>query len=483
MPDMPRTENSRKAYSPSQKASAFILATAVFMTCLFGIYTRPMGFLAMFWPANAVMLGLLIRIPSAATPLGWIAGALAFMVADLLTGSVFLTALLLNGGNLVGIAAAYMVYMRCPTAKTGLRQPASMFYLLLAAAAGGAMAGGIGGLANPILFDGGVISGWTFWFATEFVNYIAILPVILAAPPPAAWPEAARNARVNITDLLPVVALITSFFTAALLGGPGAIAFPVPALLWCGLVYRVFPTALLTFIFSVWTLIVISSGYMPTQLNDEMAIISLRLGISLIAIAPIMLACVMESRNDLLKELHQLARNDPLTGVLNLKAFRDDAQGFLARNSGQCAILMFDLDHFKAINDTYGHAAGDKVLITFARRVRDCLRSQDILGRMGGDEFAAMLCNCSKNQVLAIVDRIRADVQLPVALDEEILPTVTISIGIALAALGPERIQIDDMLSNADAMLYRAKTAGRDRTEITVVRSDPPSSKQPRVSR
>lgn len=447
---------------------AAIVAAAVFVTCLFGILTRPVGFLATFWPANAVMLCLLIRLPGASSPVVWVAGALGFMAADLVTGSPMTKALILNGANVAGITAAYFVYTRSPVGRIGLRQPASMLYLLLCAAAGGAAAGIIGGVANPILFGGGVLSGWIFWFATEFVNYVALLPVILTAP---TWSDLRQRLRayptVRKVDIPPAAALVVSFAAAAIIGGPGAIAFPVPALLWCSLVYPIFPTAVLTLVFGMWTLIIISTGYVSIQMPGEMALVSLRLGISLIAVAPVMLACVMQSRDDLIAELHHLAMHDPLTGLFNRKAFRDDAQRELDRARQPVALLMFDLDHFKTVNDTYGHAAGDKVLVTFAERTRARLRSGDILGRLGGEEFAAFIPDCTEDEIAGLAERIRLACREPVALDDGRVLEVTTSVGVVMANPVTGLLGVDAVLHAADTMLYRAKKAGRDRTEIS----------------
>lgn len=453
--------------------SAAIIAVAVFIACLFGIWTRPVGFLATFWPANAIMLGMLLRLPSLANPLSWAAGGAAFVIADLMTGSPLNKALVLNGANMIGITAAYLIYTQSPASRTGLRQPASMLYLLLSAAAGGATAGLVGGAANPVLFGGSMLNGWTFWFATEFVNYVAILPVILSAPTCSDLKQRfQRHVTLRKADIPPASILAVSFIAAAIIGGPGAIAFPVPILLWCGLVYPVFPTAILTLLYGVWALVVISSGYLHTQAHDEMELVSLRLGISLIAVAPIMLACVMQSRNDLLLRLHHLAMHDPLTGVSNRKAFREDAEQRLAETRRPCALVMFDLDHFKTVNDTYGHAAGDTVLIGFANRARTCLRAEDLFGRLGGEEFAAMIFDCSETQVLALAERIRLACREPHLLQDGKVLTVSTSIGIAMADPKISQISIDDLSQHADTMLYRAKNTGRDRIEISVITVD-----------
>lgn len=447
-----------------------IVAVVVFAACLFGIWTRPTGFLATFWPANAVMLAILIRMPGAASPAGWIAGCIAFVAADLLTGSPLIKALLLNAANLTGIAAAYLVYARFPPAGSDFRDPTSMLHLLLAAAAGGAAAGVAGGAINPMLFNAGMINGWVFWFATEFVNYVAILPVILSAP---AWSELRQRLRTSLAlrkaDTPPVAALAASFGIALLIGGPGAIAFPVPALLWCGLAYPVFPTATLTLLFSIWSLVVISTGYVAVQPNDEMTLISLRLGISMVAVMPIILACVMQNRNDLLARLYHQATHDPLTGVTNRKAFREEAQKRMARATRPYALLMFDLDHFKAVNDTHGHAVGDEVLVAFAERASACLRAHDLFGRLGGEEFAAMIFDCDENHMEALVDRIRSACRKPLALNDGRMLEVSTSIGVAIANPLNGVFAIDALLHSADTMLYRAKEAGRDRAEISVI--------------
>ncbi|MCR4267760.1 sensor domain-containing diguanylate cyclase [Nitratireductor sp. ZSWI3] len=448
---------------------AGLVGIAVFFACLFGIYTRPVDFLATVWPANAVMLGLLLRMPRPVSPWVWVAGTAGFLAADFLTGSTVFKALLLSGANLAGIAGAYFVLHRVPIRAIQLRTPDSTLVLVLAIAAGSFLAGLVGAVANPLLFGGSAMGGWTFWFVTEFANYVAILPVVLTASLPLSrfrhWP--ARPVRYAA----PAVALALSCLAAVTIGGPGAVAFPVPALLWGALIYPRFVTALLTLIFSFWTLLALSAGYLPDTIDlaNERDLISIRLGMSLIALAPIMLASVMTRQAELLYRLRHLAAHDQLSGLFNRMAFRDAAEIRLkdVRDQGApVALLMIDIDHFKAINDGYGHAAGDAVIAAVAGRAAACLRPLDVIGRIGGEEFAILLPDCTRSQALAIAERIRQVVaEAPVTTRRGKPLDITISVG--LACSGDGLIDLDALLHEADGALYSAKTLGRNRAETS----------------
>jgi len=448
-----------------------LLAVVVFAACLFGIYTRPLGFLATIWPANAIMLGLLLRRPAMRRAYSWLLAAFAYVAADLLTGSDLPKALLLNGANIVGVGTAYLVSVRFSESVLRLRHPSSLLYIATSAAAGAAASGVIGGIANPIMFNGSVISGWSFWFATEFVNYVAILPVILSAPPFRSINRTDKRFALIASSrhALPILALVLSAVAVIVIGGPGAIAFPVPALLWCGLAYPVFPATLLTLLFGLWSLAVISNGYLPRVPGpfDETALVSVRLAASLIALGPIMLSIVMQNRNGLLARLHHLATHDQLTGTFNRHAFHESAQRLIAVQSKPVAVFMIDLDHFKAVNDSHGHAAGDEVLVSCAERVRDCLRPCDAFGRIGGEEFAAVIVDCPEAKAAGVAERIRnAIAGEPVLLADGGLLTVTVSIGVAVSA-DISSASFERLLATADVALYSAKSKGRDRVELS----------------
>jgi len=158
------------------------------------------------------------------------------------------------------------------------------------------------------------------------------------------------------------------------------------------------------------------------------------------------------------------ARTDAKTGLLNAGAWQREAAVELARAREQTplAVAIADIDHFKAVNDTYGHLAGDAVLAAVAAAMRDLLRDCDLCGRFGGEEFALLLPRTTAAQALEITERIRQGIsQLATPRDGTAAIRVTISIGVAVPSQA--RRTLDDLLAAADHALYQAKRSGRDR--------------------
>jgi len=155
--------------------------------------------------------------------------------------------------------------------------------------------------------------------------------------------------------------------------------------------------------------------------------------------------------------------HDPLTGLPNRKLFHDrvgHALAAAARSGGAVAVLFVDLDDFKTINDTFGHAAGDEVIVAAARRLQTCARAGDTAARLGGDEFAVLVEDATPELALALGDRILAVLQgTPVGFSGR-TAMVGASIGIAVAVRGETT---ETLLRNADLAMYQAKTAGRGR--------------------
>ena len=159
------------------------------------------------------------------------------------------------------------------------------------------------------------------------------------------------------------------------------------------------------------------------------------------------------------------ARTDAKTGLLNAGAWQREAAVEVARAQAPLAVAIADIDHFKAVNDTHGHLAGDAVLAAVSAALRDLLRDCDLCGRFGGEEFALLLPRTTAAQALEVTERIRQGIsQLAIPRDGTAAIRVTISIGVAVPSQA--RRTLDDLLVAADHALYQAKRSGRDRVVI-----------------
>jgi len=175
-------------------------------------------------------------------------------------------------------------------------------------------------------------------------------------------------------------------------------------------------------------------------------------------------------RTDLDRSL-ELAVSDPLTGLRNRRFVQHHLEAAL--RIGDVAVMMIDVDRFKAINDSHGHAGGDTVLREVADRLRSQLRAADVVARYGGEEFLVVLADAPPEEAVAIAERLRA------ALERTPIPTgqgeasVTVSIGLAITPVG---VSANDAVAAADTALYRAKALGRNRVEVA---QPPPLAPQP----
>ena len=164
--------------------------------------------------------------------------------------------------------------------------------------------------------------------------------------------------------------------------------------------------------------------------------------------------------------LCELSSRDPLTGLANRRHFELMLAGEVdrvARAGEPALVLMIDIDHFKKVNDAYGHPAGDEVLKHVAHTLQDCIRPMDTVARFGGEEFAMILPNCPPSFAQAVAERIRIRIQsmtIPISPGETV--RVTVSLG---GAFAPQWVRSSALLwvERADQQLYQAKSEGRNR--------------------
>jgi two-component system cell cycle response regulator len=184
------------------------------------------------------------------------------------------------------------------------------------------------------------------------------------------------------------------------------------------------------------------------------------------AVAAVQRANMMESTRADNRRLEALAQTDPLTDALNRRALTERLNAELERArryDSMVTLLMIDIDHFKRINDTYGHLVGDDVLMALAALLQHEVRSVDLVARYGGEEFVIVLPETREEGAVAFAERIRERIEThPFAADDGPTLQVTASIGVATFP-APRVATVEDLFMRADQALYRAKAEGRNR--------------------
>jgi two-component sensor histidine kinase/integral membrane sensor domain MASE1 len=274
--------------------------------CILGASTRGHEQLALIWPANAFMLGMLVRFPALARPLGWFACFVGLAVAVAIIGRAFATGVALIAYNLGVVATGYLLLSRYDRADQLLSRQISVLYLLFAAVAASTFAGIVGlTLIGPVFGEPITFSAFPYWFSVELLNQLAFLPMVLSFPQSIQgkwqWPHFTFHDQARLALLIVSAAVGISF------GGVAALAFPVPALLWCAISYRVFPTALLTCAFCIWAILATKWGYAGASEYDRSLVVSICMGAALVSLAPLIVSTTTTIRNQALDQMKHLA--------------------------------------------------------------------------------------------------------------------------------------------------------------------------------
>ncbi|WP_312095054.1 GGDEF domain-containing protein [Aminipila sp.] len=200
--------------------------------------------------------------------------------------------------------------------------------------------------------------------------------------------------------------------------------------------------------------------------QQDIAVEAVRMG----AIDVVMMPCEMEliqrRINNILKiiNLKRQVLKDPLTNIYNRAAFEDMVRQLLRHNKNSAAFMMIDLDDFKNLNDTFGHAVGDIVLIKVAKALEEAVEPQDIIGRMGGDEFAVFIPDisskaCFKKRVTAILNKLRIEF-------EEKGKKVSVFSSVGISFFPEHGMEFAELYRNADRAQYQSKNTGKNKFKV-----------------
>lgn len=468
--------------APRDTARALVtLGTVVFVASVLGLASAH-AFSVSFWPANAVLVGSLLRDRRLNCRAGWTGAFIGFVAADLMFGRTLSLATFFASVNLIGSMTAVAVLGRLGEADLALRRAHSV-PRLVACLIPGCFAAALGGaLLVSVEFGGSPVQALLTWPASELVNYLVVLPAMLTFRSGEVLAKDAAGREPGRTDThlspWPVLLLTLSCLAAVYFDGPGSIMFPMPALLLCALTYPVPLMALLTFMLGTGTLTALGLGIVDIGQNMSVPsmVVSVRIAVAFLVLVPLTIGSVMAVRDDLLDQLRHAAEHDGLTGLLNRRTFEQRLRAHVAAPKGSGrgqVILWLDIDHFKAVNDRHGHLAGDAVLKAFAAIARDCCRENDLIGRIGGEEFALLANVSGADEAFALADRLRQSFAAERTHWDGAAIRATVSIGAAF--LDHPSPDVSDLTRRLDEALYRAKNTGRDRVEWTSVSSEPQS--------
>jgi diguanylate cyclase (GGDEF)-like protein len=309
------------------------------------------------------------------------------------------------------------------------------------------------------------MEAWAGLFARWFVSDVA--GALLIAPPAILWwQERQPLDRTRLGEMAVIVLLLVSiaasqFFVPA--GNDAFLGLPYLVLLPCTWLALRFTPRDASTLFAAVILIAVA-GLAAVADSLELSGV-LRVPIPGLAIVGGMLNVILVGALTVERDAAlRLAALDELTGLPNRRAFegRAEQERARARRYGQAvALVEIDIDRFKVVNDTYGHAAGDRTLSALAKLVLRQLRAQDVVARLGGEEFVALLPETDIDRALAVCERLRAAVAAMKIEDNGATFAVTVSMGVTVLTAADESILA--ALARADRALYRAKAQGRNR--------------------
>lgn len=449
------------------------------MVCAYaGILGRPLVFLSIFWPANAVLFGLFLRFKTLKNFGGWLGAFIGYMIADLSTGGFFYVTLALTLANLLNPLVSLNLIKLFKLNYKEFNSGLTFFYLFLISSFGGCLASAtfatstVPYLPNTFMQVDRLWTDFGMWWTGEILNVVSFLPIILAIPTlptMKAYLKDKKEHPFSIHNSLPLAFVFLSVGLTHFFVGPGAIMFPIAALIWAALTYNLFLVTIINCFVCMFMHHTISNYYLAESTDAFIATsLSIRIGLFMLALGPLTLSIISINRQKLYHQILYLANHDGLTTAMNRRYFYQESERMVSSENAKpqaktVSILVMDLDHFKTINDTYGHAVGDKVLQEFTKQVQSQIRTSDLFGRIGGEEFALLLKDLTLKQSVDIAQRICNVVYAtPIQLDDGKELKISVSIGLSYQSL-PYCTKIQQLINRADTALYQAKEKGRNR--------------------
>jgi len=427
---------------------------------------------AAVWPSAGIALAAVLLVGPKIWP-GLFVGA--FLVEITATGSSLATALgIACGQTLEGIAGGYLA-ARFVSGARSFDSPRRTLGVVTLAGGVSAMVGATIG-ASSLRFGAGAIphefwSVWLGWWRGDTAGILIVAPVVVLSlkSSRAAW-ERIKVLELALCAACALLAGMVLFGEIYPLGSStyaaGFICFPLLA--WPAFRFGRRETAATGLLLAVFAVEGTLRGLGPFAHPDPVdSIVPLQLFLAILILTGLSIAGAVSESREHRTSLIRLADDDFLTGVMTRRRFFADVEHYLAqtrRYGAHGALLFLDLDDFKSVNDTLGHAAGDALLRSVASLLRRRLRDSDSIGRLGGDEFAILLPQTDGARALQLADQLHHAIDSHVTFVGMRPVRITTSIGITL--LPADGTNVNELIANADVAMYQAKGAGRNLTRL-----------------
>lgn len=469
---------------PRQWALPLAAGAAFFAATWVGIYmARLVDNVAAIWIPNGILLAALLVRSDRAVAL-FAAGAAASVAANIVTDHSVVSSLIVTGGNMAEVAfAAWALRRWAGPAPLFARVAGVVRFTLVAGLAAPAIGATVaaGGLS---LHDSNFLDIWGRWFVGDALGLLIITPVLVILD--ARWRQgpdailAARSAGEVAALIVGIAAMAVLVFSVS---AEIALSVLLPLVLVATFRMGPFGAAAACIIIAAvgaWQTV---HGVGPIALfhgREAERVLDFQIYLAVLFLSALPVAAALSERQTLATELavscdaarsaaesfYDQASTDELTGVATRRRFLEQLRETVATarvRGTSLALAIIDVDHFKAINDAHGHPAGDAVLRAIADTCRETTRGRDLVGRLGGEEFAVLMPDATAEGAAAVCERLRVAIAARrIETGGDLTLRATVSLGLVLLR-GQDG---DRLLSDADRALYAAKRAGRNRLSI-----------------
>ncbi|EIW9476399.1 MULTISPECIES: GGDEF domain-containing protein [Klebsiella] len=440
----------------------FILSSITVTLYLVGKAIRHSD-IALFWPLNAVIVGLFIRHKALRYKKYAAVVLAAMLLSSFATGERGVYSILVDFSDVLFMLIMYWLIIREEKADED-NLKITIFRIYSYCFISALLCSALGSYIYSCGIHAEFWQIYPVWFSEEFTTSVLILPFTLLCQKKEFF------SPLTLRRLVPVGMLMASLLVSILsgvTGSMGTLAMILPALIWCALNYSLSTTCLLTLCSGMVEMMLIDRHAIESNMTSFLPmIISTRLGIASIAISPVIVAVSVEAVNKMVKQLSRQVRYDYLTRVHSRFGLYEHLRELeVTDNETSLNVLVLDIDHFKKINDTWGHDCGDNVLMTFARRVKNTVADRGVIARLGGEEFAVVMTGKPGEDGYRLAEDIRQAIEeMNIAWQSANL-SLTVSIGLSYGQVMRWNIvdSFDRLLSEADSYLYQSKKTGRNR--------------------